>query len=498
MSGIQSSIGVITGIPIRDTVDQLIAISAQPRDSLVERTATLKQQQVAINELTALVIGVQLSTDNLGKAEIFDAVDVNSSNSDLVSVQKTGSPSKGSFSFRPVRKASFHQQLSGRLASEDNPLGAGTLAIRSGGFVNDTLLLEDLNGGAGVQRGQIRITDRSGASAIIDLRNAASIGDVVNAINNASSINVTAAVEGDSLQLLDRTGQSVSNLIVQQVGLATTAQDLGLAGINVAADSVNGNDIVSLSRNTSLNSLNDGSGVDFNSALPELEINFRDNSSALQLDFNSESTLGDLLDTINAADPTRLQARISADGDRLELIDLTVDAGGTFSVSSLYSGTTAKDLGLDVSSTSGTFVGRRIQGGLGTVLLTSLGGSNGLGELGQLNLQDRLGNSATVDLAGLETLDAVVGAINQSGVGITARVNDAKSGIVLEDQTGGSGNLIVANGADGLTTADKLGIAVDEAIDSVDSGSLEPPNCWKPHESLTTTTTVEASTKVRS
>ena len=41
MSGIASSIGLITGIPIKDTVDQLISISAQPRDALVERTATL-------------------------------------------------------------------------------------------------------------------------------------------------------------------------------------------------------------------------------------------------------------------------------------------------------------------------------------------------------------------------------------------------------------------------------------------------------------------------
>ena len=61
MSGIASSIGLITGIPIQDTIDQLISISAQPRDALVERTATLKNEQVAITELTALVIGVQLA-----------------------------------------------------------------------------------------------------------------------------------------------------------------------------------------------------------------------------------------------------------------------------------------------------------------------------------------------------------------------------------------------------------------------------------------------------
>ena len=120
MSGIQSSIGVITGIPIQDTVDQLIAISARPRDLLVSRTAQLKQQQVAITELTALVIGVQLASDNLGKSEIFDAVNVSSTNVGLVSTQVTGTPTKGSFAFRSIRQAQSHQLLSGRLASDSH------------------------------------------------------------------------------------------------------------------------------------------------------------------------------------------------------------------------------------------------------------------------------------------------------------------------------------------------------------------------------------------
>ncbi len=109
MSGIASSIGLITGIPIQDTIDQLISISAQPRDALVERTATLKNEQVAITELTALVIGVQLASDNLGKAEIYDAVSVNSSNTNLVTALSSGTPTKGEFSFRSIRQAQAHQ-----------------------------------------------------------------------------------------------------------------------------------------------------------------------------------------------------------------------------------------------------------------------------------------------------------------------------------------------------------------------------------------------------
>ena len=41
-------------------------------------------------------------------------------------------------------------------------LGEGSLTIRTGGFVNKGIGLDELNGGAGVTRGEIRITDRSG------------------------------------------------------------------------------------------------------------------------------------------------------------------------------------------------------------------------------------------------------------------------------------------------------------------------------------------------
>ncbi len=71
MAGIQASTGLISGVPIQDTVDKLMAISAQPRDRLTKLNTSLKNQQVAVGQLTALVIGIQLSTDQLGKSTLF-------------------------------------------------------------------------------------------------------------------------------------------------------------------------------------------------------------------------------------------------------------------------------------------------------------------------------------------------------------------------------------------------------------------------------------------
>ena len=53
--------------------------------------------------------------------------------------------------------------------------------------------MRELNGGAGVQRGKIRITDRSGAVATIDLSFARTVDDVLQAINSNEDISVTAS-----------------------------------------------------------------------------------------------------------------------------------------------------------------------------------------------------------------------------------------------------------------------------------------------------------------
>ncbi len=184
------------------------------------------------------------------------------------------------------------------------------------------------------------------------------------------------------------------------------------------------------------------------------------------------ATLGDLLDTINAADPARLKASISADGDHIELVDLTADTGGTFSVASAFGGSVAEELGLTAAAAGDTITGSRLQAGLKDTLLRSLGGGSGLGALGDLQLQDRSGAAATVDLSNVETLGSVIDAINAAGIGIVASVNRSGGGVELRDTSGGTGNLIAANG-DATNTADKLNIAYSGNAKTIDSGSLD-------------------------
>ena len=479
MGQIQSSIGLITGVPILDTVDQLISVSAKPRDNLIGRTNLLQSEQLAIGELTASVISLQLAATNLGKESTYTQKTVSSSNTSLLTATVSGSPTKGTYQFTPLQTAQTQQFLSTGFANIDQPIGEGSISIQRAGFLDDSLGLTRLNGGEGVARGKIRITDRSGESAEIDLRFAVNIDDVLKAINEADGIDVTAVADGDAIKLSDESGQSTSNLRVSEVNGGSTAADLGLANIDVAADEAVGEDVLSLYDDVLLSELNDGNGISLRQGVEDLTVTFRDNSTSLNIDLSDlasaenrdSATLGDLVDAINAADPTRLQAAISADGDSIELTDLTTDGGGTFAVSSAYGGTVAEELGLTSTAADDTVTGRRLQAGLKDTLLTSLNGGSGLTTLGNLDLQDRDGNTATVDLSGEETLGGVIDAINAAGIDIIAELNAAGNGIRLRDTSGGTGNLIVANG-DGTNTADTLQLTVDAAQKSIDSGSL--------------------------
>ena len=114
MGRIQSSIGIITGVPITQTVDQLMAISARPRDLLASRTKQLQTEQTAISESTALTLAMQLAGKSLGKESLFTATTASSSNAAALSATVTGTPAAGSYQFTPLAQAQAQQLLSGR------------------------------------------------------------------------------------------------------------------------------------------------------------------------------------------------------------------------------------------------------------------------------------------------------------------------------------------------------------------------------------------------
>jgi flagellar hook-associated protein 2 len=227
MGRIQSSTGLATGIDIQGTVQKLMQIESLPRDAIAARQKDLQAQQAAVTDLTALTVSVQLALQRLKKPDLFSGTVVTSSNPNVLTATTTSSVTPGQYQFVPARIAQSNHALSSGVAASDQELGGGAFSFRFGGQIDTAANLGDLNGGAGVARGQIKVTDRSGQSATVDLRFAQTIADVVSAINTAAGINVSARTDGDHLVLEDRSG-GTGSLRVQEVSGGTTAADLGV------------------------------------------------------------------------------------------------------------------------------------------------------------------------------------------------------------------------------------------------------------------------------
>lgn len=469
MGRIQSNVGLTSGIDIQKTVEQLLSLSAQPRDRLQTRIKSFQAQQVSINELTALTIGIQLQSDRLGKASNLSTTTPSSSKPEVISVATTGTPTPGNYSVQTLQTAQTATAASSPFSSATDTLQSGEFVVRSGGFLDSSVSVDDLRGGTGIARGKIKITDRSGTSREVDLRFASSTDDVLKAINTATGLRVSAKTSGDRIVLSDLTGQSVSNLSVEEVGEGRTAADLGLGGVNVASNTASGDDIQFISASTRLSTLLDSRGLAFTSG-EDLSITLRD-GTLLKIDANATknpTSVGQLLTTINAADATKLEARIRADGSGFELIDKTTGSGAFAATGKL-----ADQLGFTGSSGStGTIDGTRVQGALQGPLLSSLKGGKGIGTPGSISLTNRAGTATNIDLSSAVSLRDVVDRINSASAGVTASLNKSRTGIVLQDVTGStSSNLIVTDG-DANNTATKLGIAANVARNSVDSNSL--------------------------
>lgn len=595
MAGIQASNGIVTGIDIQGTVDQLMSVAAAPRTRITNATRAIQSEQVALTSLTALIVGVQLSTDRLSQPSLYSTSTATSSSAskikatvtassaptlsnstllkdlpgdiqltnegtalqfnlrngqvvrftteldankatlgellkeinevgkDKVSVNisssgqtlefkdqtkgllnftissPSGSLAKdlgvqqsvrsgkisgkslvsgisrtqpGTHSFVPVRQASSQQLTSSLLTSKEQLVGAGELVIQKGGFLDDSALLEELNGGAGVSRGSIRITDRSGASKTVDLRFAQNVNDVIDAINKTDGIQVVASIDGDRFKITD-TSSGTGTLSVGEVTGGTTAADLGLSAISTTSSSATGTSIQSLSNRTPLSALLDKRGLALPSDGAALKFDLRNGESiefTTTLNPNNAS-LGDLLTAINDAGDGKVTASISADGKSIDFQDLTTGTDN-FEISS-PSGSLATALGVNESTAGATLRSTQLLSGLNDVLLSSLNGGEGLGTLGQITITDRANVSATVDLSSASTLGDVIDIVNQAGNGVRAQLNRNRTGIEIVDTTGSTtSQLTVANFADSTETATKLKIASAVSSDSIDSGSL--------------------------
>jgi len=469
MGRISTSVGLISGLPIEDIVNQLIAVESRPRDLAEAQVANLTDRKTALLAISAQILTLQFSGSKLSDKSIIAARTATSSAPTLLSATVAAGAPLGSYQFVPVRQVQNQQYLSNGFSSADSLVGAGTVTVKLGGFLDRSAAFESLNGGLGVQRGSIRITDRSGASAVIDLKTARTIGDVLDAINGSDGVAVIASAVGDSLVLTDNTGLTASDLKVDEVGVGTTAADLGLLG-SVASNTLTGNDIVYLSGALDLDFLNDGNGLRSRAGIDDFRIAKKDGTT-VDVNVSTAETLQDVVDLINNDAENNGDLVASLSGDSIVLTDSFVSPV-PLTVTAINGSNSAYDLGIVGSEQGGgVLTGTRIHAGLNTVLLNSLDGgfSTGIGDTqftgGLLDLTGS-GGSTTIDLSAAETLHDVISGINGAGVGLTAQLNAAGNGITITDAASGAITISDQTG----NTAAFLGITAAAAASPVESG----------------------------
>ena len=470
MGQITSGIGLISGINTAELIDQLLAIEARPKALVQNRVAVLQAQQVAFQDINAKLLSLKLSANALATNSSFKATSATSSNEDVLTATSGTTAVPGTYDFAVDRLVSGQQLITRGFADTDlSPIavGGGALTFEFGAARLDSDTdVSLLNGGLGISRGRIRITDRAGASATVDLSKALTVSDVLDAINLADGIGVTASIDGDQFVLTDNTGSTATNLSVADVGFASTARSLGLDAAAVG-DTLTGSQVNLLGASTPLAFLNDGNGIHHLSVQDDFSIAY--SGGSFNVNLSQVNDLDDVFTAIATASSGAVTAGVNATGTGLVLTD-TIGAG-PITVTGLNGSGAAADLGIEGTSGGAQLDGARILSTLNSRLVHNLKGGAGAA-LGTISITDRSGASDTVDLSGARTVDQVLSLINGAAVNVTAALNDSGNGIILSDGTGlTAANLTVAD-VSGTGAADlNLAASVDAA--SIDSGNLQ-------------------------
>jgi flagellar hook-associated protein 2 len=477
MSLLSSGVGLVSGLNYTALVAALTAPEQSQITTLQTQDQSFKTKATAVSALSAQLLALTNSATSLGTASNFNSLSVQNSDPGQLTASTTTGATARNYQFQSLRLAAAQQTISQGFANTNQQLvGAGTIIISPGGQLATPTPLNILNGGAGVQPGSIRITDRSGASASVDLSNAYTVDDVISAINNTSGISVQASIQGGHLVLTDTSGRSTSNLSVTDNTLGGhTAEDLGISG-SVAASTLTGSTVYQATGAFTLASLNDGNQIRLASNnQADLQIQLTDpGATTLAVNLTGAVTLNDIVKDINNAANNSGKLTASIANGRIVLTDNTGGGGSQpLSVSDINGSSAARQLGLDAPASGNTLTGNALVAGIDSVLLRNLRGGQGISQLGQISVTDRSGASATINLSGAQSLSDIISAINSAAnLHVKAAIDAAGTGINVQDTSGSTaGNLVIAD-VGGSTAATQLGIAVNAAQSSIDSGPL--------------------------
>jgi len=292
--------------------------------------------------------------------------------------------------------------------------------------------LEDIIGaaGVGIRAGTLVINEVGGVGPFnVDLTQADTIGDVVDAINAAAA----AQQAGLTATLVD-TGIQVSTgsspVSISDTGTGGIAADLGIRVDEPVSGTITGLDLTArVTRLTPVEALARGTGIDLTSGFI-----VTNGDKTATIDLSDAQTVQDVVNTINGAG-VNVYARINDAGTGLDVFN---QISGTSLTIGENGGTTASDLGIRTFDTATRL--DRLNNGTGVVRRDGMI---------DLRITTASGDTVDVNLDAAVTIGDVIDLINaaatDAGVAVTASFKDVGNGIQIVDGTSGTGQLTVSS-----------------------------------------------------
>ena len=261
MGSISTGIGLISGIDTSSLIQQLLSIDAQQKTPIYQRIGSFTASKTALLDVNARLLSLKSSASAFRLNDVFSSVLASSSNESVLMASANSDAIPGNYQFTVKQLVSTSQLMSAGFTNADtNPMGLNRMSFEWGnGELSRDVDLESLNGGVGVERGSIRITNGDGTSADIDLTLATTVSEVIDAINSNNDIQVRAELSDTRLVLVDMSG-GADELVVENLGNLNTATDLGIEGTSVAG-TLTGSVVRNLGGRSLLSGMNDGNGV---------------------------------------------------------------------------------------------------------------------------------------------------------------------------------------------------------------------------------------------
>ncbi len=308
--------GISSGFDTASIVEQLMKIEKIPYEKLDIKKQTQQLRLQAYQAVNSMFLKFRTSVGSLSSQKLWKSKSAASTNEKSLTATANEYAVNGSYSLRVAQLATSAQFMTKGFASSktafvkqkatDTAYKIGEIGMSSAKTRVDTSAkIDTLNGGKGVYRGSVRVTDRSNNTSVIDLSACDTVDDVVRTLNASAGAQITASVKDGRLHIADNSG-GTGTIKIQNVGIGTTATDLGIAGVSEAnKDYFHGRNVYTMGNDTSLGLLQDGLGIE--EGIFTLRVTHNSEYYDVSVNVDDCSTVGDIMKRVNNEIEYRVQ-----------------------------------------------------------------------------------------------------------------------------------------------------------------------------------------------